>query len=195
MSFCPICSNTYNINKSVDITLIQKGGKFNEEEIIKQILDKKVVESQILATIDLTELVKKSYYKKLLHKDKEYVYNVISHQQTKKEDNKGQINKKAMEGNRAYFQCTKCGNQEPIKPKTMIFSNIFDKTVQNTLNEDTSYMIYDNTLPRTKEYVCINKQCVTHKDPSKKEAIFIRQGKSYKLTYSCTVCKTKWNLI
>lgn len=193
MSFCPVCNNSYNINKSIDVSIIQKGGKLNEEEIVNQIVNKKVVESQILSSINLKELVTKPYYKKLLHKDKEYVYNVISHQQkeTIKPDIK--ITKKEMEGNRAYFQCTKCGNQELIKPKTLIFSNILDSVPDNTL-DDTTYITHDNTLPRTKDYVCENKQCITHKKTDKKEAVFFRYGKSYKIIYLCTVCKTKWNL-
>lgn len=191
MSFCPICGNSYNINKSIDVSIIQKGGKINEEEVVNQLLNKNVIDNKILSSINLDELVKKSYYKKLLNKDKEYIYNVILHQKETKDD----INKnmKVNENSKAYFQCTKCGNQEPIKPKTLIFSNIYDKSVQNVLAEDTNYMMYDNTLPRTKEYICNNDKCITHKEPNKKEAIFIRQGKSYNITYLCTVCNTKWS--
>ena len=193
MSFCSVCDNSYNISKSIETISVQKGGKLNEEEIIKHILDNKVIESKVLASINLKELVEKPDYKKLLNKDKEFIYNVILHQQDYKEEKK--TSKKGFAGNRAYFKCDKCGNQELIKNKTLIYSNILSKNMQNNMSEDTSYMIYDNTLPRTREYICENKQCITHKEPNKREAVFKREENTYKLIYLCTVCNTKWNLI
>ena len=65
MSFCPICSSSYNISKSIESTNIQTGGKFNEEDIIRLIIEKKDINNNILAEINLKELKKKQYFKKL----------------------------------------------------------------------------------------------------------------------------------
>lgn len=200
MSFCPICNNSYNISKSIDIQSIidkekdkQKGGKLNEEEIIKNIVNKNVIESKVLESIDLDKLMNNSNFKKLQNKEKEYVYNVIFHQQKEKEKKKSKLSIKEIESNRAYFQCTKCGNQELIKPQTLVYSNDIDKS--NISINNSKYMIYDNTLPRTKNYTCENKKCITHKDSSKKEAVFYRTKDKYRLTYICVECKTQWLLV
>lgn len=190
MSFCPICGNSFNISKAVDAAVLQKGGAVSIDNVIVQLLDKKVIESSVLSKLNLDELVANPTYKKLNGQDKEYIYNVISHQQEKK-DVAANVGKKN-EAFSAYFMCSKCGFQEPIKPKTLIFSNTFDND-QNIVIDDPSCMIYDNTLPRTKDYVCANKGCPTFKQPNTKEAVFFRHGKSYRLTYVCTVCMANWS--
>ena len=48
-------------------------------------------------------------------------------------------------------------------------------------------MIHNHTLPRTKNYTCLNKKCKTHNDESIKEAVFFRELNSYKVKYVCTV--------
>ena len=45
-------------------------------------------------------------------------------------------------------------------------------------------------LPRTKLYVCRNKNCNTHKNPQLKKAIFFKENNN--LRYICSVCKTYW---
>jgi aspartate carbamoyltransferase regulatory subunit len=51
----------------------------------------------------------------------------------------------------------------------------------------------DPTLPHTKKYVCINNDCVTHKEPNLKEAVYYRQVGSYTVKYICKVCDSFWN--
>lgn len=188
MFFCPICSNSYNINKSIESTNVQSGGKkFDEEDVIQLILDNHEVDKKILAEINLKEFKKKPYFKKLDHKNKEHVYNVISHYQKKpvKTDKNTNVDEKNM----AYFQCNNCGFYEKIKEKTLIFSKILSEERQDIHLEDYSYMLYDNTKPRTKNYTCGNSQCITHKKPTLKEAVFFRLNNTYKIVHLCTVCK------
>ena len=65
-----------------------------------------------------------------------------------------------------------------------------------TLRGDRMYDFLDRllsvALPRTRDYICANDKCSTHKDLDAKEAIFFRQGKGYLISYVCTTCKTSW---
>jgi len=121
--------------------------------------------------------------------DKELVINTINHYSIKAPITS---KKTITEHNLAYFKCNNCGYHEKIKPKTLIFSRINNDKIQDIVVEDYSYMIYDHTLPRTKEYQCSNSKCETHKKPALKEAVFFRASKSYQLIYICTVCQTTW---
>src|SRR2546428_610790 len=69
----------------------------------------------------------------------------------------------------AYFVCLNCGNNEPIKPKTLIYSQALDIQEQDIDLKELSDMCRDKTLPRTKSYICPNKKCPTQNDPTKKE--------------------------
>ena len=98
------------------------------------------------------------------------------------------------ENNIVYYFCQKCGFSEKLKPQTLIFSNVTDNSLRNTMNDNYEHLKYDNTLPRTRNYNCHNKKCETHKNKNIKEAIFYRQYNSYITSYVCTVCNTKWTL-
>lgn len=97
--------------------------------------------------------------------------------------------------NQMYFACKLCGNSEPIKPGTLIMS----KTSGDILHEYQSTKIKpDNlikidTYMRTRNYLCPNKECLSYTDLSKREAIILRLGDTFKVTYICTACKTIWN--
>ena len=55
-------------------------------------------------------------------------------------------------------------------------------------------LLLDNTLPRTKDYICPNTKCESHKNINK-EAIFYRPDKnSYRLEYQCAACRIKWDV-
>lgn len=92
----------------------------------------------------------------------------------------------------AAFICFNCGNQEPIKNKTLILSKIAE---QSNDFEDVSYyknMINAPYLPRTRKYICPNKDCISHTKHDKREAVFFRIGDSYKIRYVCTACSYSW---
>ena len=51
----------------------------------------------------------------------------------------------------------------------------------------------NNSLLRTKNYICQNNNCPTHKEPKLKEAIIeYVSHDSYIVKYICTVCNTCW---
>lgn len=96
--------------------------------------------------------------------------------------------------NQMYFVCNTCGNSEPIKPRTKIFSKTSTDISKeyHTSKIKPDHLINITTLPRTRNYICPNKQCITHTDLSKREAVMNKFGDTYRVTYICTACKTVW---
>ena len=93
----------------------------------------------------------------------------------------------------AYYYCNNCGHYNNIPNETMVF-NLKDKIIDKEIITNT-YLNFknDNTLPFTKRYNCINKDCSTHKNPETKKAVFYRKNQNtYKLKYICTICNYYW---
>ena len=190
MKFCPKCHNSFNISKSIIESNVQVGGDMTDEEIVTLIVNNLPVDPNVLQKMNIENIKTKSYFRKLNSTDRDIVINTISHSLPKNIEPVKES--KIMEHNIAYFKCTNCGYYEQIKPRTLVFSKVNSGSIQDILIEDYSCMIYDTTLPRTKEYICDNEQCITHKKPEQKEAVFFRARNSYQLIYICTVCKTNW---
>jgi hypothetical protein len=95
------------------------------------------------------------------------------------------------------IKCTSCGENYILHPETIIYSLNFGKQ-QTSFNDDNiDLKLYDQTLPRTKDYICPNSKCETNKksfNNNDKEAIFYRASKSYHMKYACVNCKTSWNI-
>ena len=93
-----------------------------------------------------------------------------------------------------YFRCTMCGNSEIVKPRTLIMTkhspNASVAYYDHTL--DPTQLIHVQTLPHTRDYICPNKDCATHKDLSQKDAVMSRFGNSHQMMYVCCICKTSW---
>ena len=73
---------------------------------------------------------------------------------------------------------------------------LFTSNINNTIKiPNDKNLISDKTTPRTKDFICPNKQCITNsKKKVDKEAIFFRPDpKSYKLIYICISCSQKWS--
>ncbi len=195
--FCPNCKNRYNITNiiddidNLDMAEEKKGGSLKDlDSIIIAILDKVPLEREETQKIDLNVLKKNPTFTKLSKLQKEYVENYILTSQPKKEKKK-EVSKMSN-----YFACNHCGFFEIIPPKTIIFSQKMDSESPDTtsfITEDYKYMIYDNTLPRTKNYTCKNQQCKTHKTPNLKDAVFFRENIiNHQLIYMCAVCEHYW---
>ena len=91
-----------------------------------------------------------------------------------------------------YLVCNNCNSAYTIDPKTIILSTNLETSNVQFKEVNLDYKCQDPTLPRTKDYICNNGSCVTHKDIKIKEAVFYRQGNGYTTCYICTVCKTNW---
>lgn len=97
--------------------------------------------------------------------------------------------------------CSTCGSDFMLKPETTIYT-FNNKKQQTSFNDDIKELaelkLYDPTLPRTKDYICIYPNCESNQhnfDTSKKEAIFYRASGSFHMKYACLVCKGKsWRI-
>ena len=185
MQFCPICDNNYDILPEEDIKnegLDQKGGA-DIEKIISSALEDKLEEKDII-NLDINNVKENSLYKNKNKKDKEIILNRIIQLKP--------LQKKSSEiaQSNALFFCNNCGHKEKIGEGVKIFSKVYSKKIINDteVNDD---MVYSNILPYTRKYTCINKECPSHKDNSKRVAVIYRNDKNYfKTFYVCVACKT-----
>jgi uncharacterized protein YozE (UPF0346 family) len=97
--------------------------------------------------------------------------------------------------------CSTCGTEYMLKPETVIYSLNFKKQ-QSLFDDDIDELIDlkfdDQTLPRTKDYICPYNTCDSNKknfNSAKKEAVFYRASGSFHMKYGCLVCRGKpWNI-
>ena len=96
----------------------------------------------------------------------------------------------------ADLNCSNCGYKKQVNETIKLYEfNVNDKTNDIRSLEDNKLLCLDPTLPRTRDFTCKNSNCISHKDPSKKEAVFMKLPKSYNLTYVCNTCYYSWNLV
>tara|TARA_A100001015_G_scaffold187633_1_gene208981 strand:+ start:656 stop:994 length:339 start_codon:yes stop_codon:yes gene_type:complete len=94
------------------------------------------------------------------------------------------------EDNQLWNKCLDCGFKEKYSGSIIEKKNF--KNNQSLSSDNNRYLIYDNTLPRTNQRACPNKQCISFKDPKLQEAVFIQDPVSIKLTYICVNCNIEW---
>jgi hypothetical protein len=205
MFYCPNCDNTYDIartsgqsggvpdfefSSSETISEEQVGG-INIGELIKKILIGTSISPFEIKKIDVKNLVRHIEYKKLTQTEKEIIFNTI--QDLLPKDQKKLIKNKPVEqgeNNLAFFVCSNCKYFVKIKEGTRIFSRTSNNVSQSYGTSDYSDMLNSKILPRTRKYICKNSKCITHKVPSKKEAVFFRKNNSFETIYICAVCGT-----
>ncbi len=106
------------------------------------------------------------------------------------------LNKKIT--NEYIKKCVACHSKYPLEANTIIFAlNLKQSTTFNDDNIDLK--LEDKILPRTKDYICENPECLTNNSKDKnillqKEAIIYRSNNSHHIKYACCVCKHKWNI-
>lgn len=194
MFFCPNCNNAYDISK--DIAHLQTGG-VDMSKLLDNILSGES-EDNIKKDIDkmnITALLKSPEYKKLSSKDKELIYNRL--QDSLPKDKKDLLKNRstdAVESNKTYFICKNCMYSTPIKDGTKLYSKTSEdiKSTYKTDNIDVKF--YSSVLPLTRKYVCPNDTCISHKDPSLKEASMFRSNNTFAIKYICRACKTYWSV-
>jgi len=94
----------------------------------------------------------------------------------------------------AYYKCTNCGYKKDMEPGTMILSRAAEKVISEfTDQEKYKDMIYDKTLPRTRNYTCPNDACQSHTDYKLRDAVWFKANRqSYAIKYVCSACRTVW---
>ena len=189
MLFCEKCRYVYNVTK--DIKNKQIGGKINTalDNLFEKILAGTEIVENDIKKIKPKDIFDDDRYDSMNKKNQKKVISVIKsiNKNFFVEDEKN--NTAENTNTNVYLICKFCKNYKPIEPKTIIYSKNYGSSSLDI--EDYTYMIYDNTLPRTRNYDCKNVGCDTHKNPSLKEAI-ITKNTTEQVIYVCTRCTTHW---
>jgi hypothetical protein len=180
MYFCPNCSYSFDISKTTHLT---ETSDTDERKIISKV-------PEIIKLFELKEdlsLYKADFTKDELNKNKKY--------QKLSNEEKLHINQ-VFEKNllsEAVFKCNNCNNVQEIRETILLYQYSTDTKDEKvkSLNEN-KFLSKDPLLPRTRDYICKNPSCITHKDDKKKEAVFYRDKNTFKLNYICTVCYFGW---
>jgi DNA-directed RNA polymerase subunit M/transcription elongation factor TFIIS len=94
------------------------------------------------------------------------------------------------EDEQLWNKCINCGFKEEYT-EFVIDKKVY-KNKNTVANDNNKFLIYDPTIPRTKQKVCPNKNCISIEKPSLQEAVFIQDPVTIKLKYICVNCNTEW---
>lgn len=178
MYFCPNCSYLFDIAKSSKVSK-----EVDTRNVLKKISD---AFDALENSADLSKY-KAEFSKEEMAKNKKY--------QKLKEEDKIKMNQifEELVSSGAEFCCDNCSFSKQITETTLLYQiNMEDKIVQINSLEDNELTCKDPLLPHTHDYTCKNPSCITHKNSSLKDAVFIRERNSYRLNYICTVCYFNW---
>jgi hypothetical protein len=155
------------------------------QKILKKAESGEQLSSEELLSIDIKEIFKHDYYKKI--------------------PKKGELKKKIIdmiedlgnsdENKKAYFICNNCGYHRAIQPQLKVLSKMREGIAvdDNDVVNETYYRnkVFMKTLPNTREFKCINNKCPSVIGKVSPEAKFIRKNaNTYELVYVCTRCLT-----
>ena len=185
MEFCEKCRYSFNITR--DVKSKQVGGKINIalNNFFEKIADN-ILTSDDLNGITFNDIEGDERFENLNKKDQERVRKMIKNinKDFFNEDNEKELS------NNAFYICKKCKNFKEIPPGKIIYSKNYNSSTTAEIH-DYSFDAHDPSLPLTRNYICKNKKCITHKDDSKKEAALTRNNK-YQIIYICKACETFW---
>jgi DNA-directed RNA polymerase subunit M/transcription elongation factor TFIIS len=89
------------------------------------------------------------------------------------------------------YECSVCGEIEDCN-NDIIDSKIY-KEKELIRGDNNKYIIYDNTLPRTKKKKCPNDTCESTTNTDIRDVIMLTDKYTQKLYYTCCVCNTEWS--
>ena len=194
MQFCPQCDNVMDIGKSIPkVNLLQNTPNAvtttSQSQVQEDIVDKlinayKNKDNLSSFKVSFDDLSNNDNYIKLKEQDKLKILKILNLENI--DDTKV-----------AYQICKNCLYNEKLTKRTLILSrmNLNAGVSSNKSLSKYKNMIHDKTLPHTRDYVCKNKECVSHKDHSKRDAVWFRPiATSYSTYYGCTACSTVWNI-
>ena len=198
--FCKICNNSMDITNNISVDNVHIGG-YNDSDVSSNsdvstdIIPIETDIQQLYEEFDISkknfnmdELFQNANFNKLNNNQKTLIINKILENVPKS----NKITKSNMSTKESYLYCKNCGYYEKILPKTLIFSRGSQKT-EDTYNLNFLNYKYDNTLPFTINYKCLNDKCSTHENFNLKKAVMYRNKNSFNMKYICTICDTSWN--
>lgn len=183
--FCPKCDYYLNITKKIkgdgegSITVAETPEQFIE------LATSEDTEGEIRVAFKIDKLKNSSEFKALSSGKQKKLLTLFKKTSAKKT------------GFGVYFTCDNCGYFTSVRPGTILYKESYNKTTKIVLLDDYSLTCEDPTLPRTKDYICQNKECPSHnkKNLATKEAVFFRPNKNeYNLIYVCCMCKKGWRV-
>jgi hypothetical protein len=177
MYFCPECSYSYDIVKSSQISTIKDSRIPVDKVLAFKHFEANEDMSKYIATFTREDIIKNKKYQKIEDTQKNK-FNLIFEQ---------------LVASGADFKCNKCNKIESIQETIILYSINLENNNSNIKTlEENEFICKDPILPRTHDYTCKNPNCITHKDKTLCEAVFIREKNSYKVNYICCVCYYSW---
>lgn len=178
--FCPDCLYSLGISKSTSLDNYD-----DERTVIESVGDALKILSKNENLLDY----KANFSKNDILKNKKY--------QKLSVNEKTKLNQlfmsKILE---ADLNCSNCGYKKQVNETIKLYEfNVNDKTNDIRNLEDNKLLTLDPTLPRTRDFTCKNINCITHKSKEPREAVFMRNPKSYNLTHICTTCYYSWTSV
>jgi len=187
--FCPVCSNLLNISKTANITKTLEtptdvSEETDENSVIKRLVDGEEV---TIEEVNKSKIKEIDEYKKLDKKTKTKVNKKINEIKEKEDD---------YNTSKAFFTCTNCGYSQQIKNATLVLSKTTTDESVNLFVDDTVFknMIYSKILPHTRNYICHNSKCPSHKNYKLRDAVFFRPTKTTQTWYTCCACQSYWKI-
>lgn len=191
MQYCPKCDNIMDIGKSIPKPVVNLATpdtvtNTTEDKVMAKIKVEKIIElfksGEDISkyNIDIKKVTSNAEFGKLKDEEKKAIIKLLSDELDDMQS--------------AYRICKNCSYNEKIVETTLILSRM-NTNISASVEEDYSFMVYDKTLPHTRDYKCKNNTCKTHSDPTLKNAVWFRPKlNSYSTYYGCTSCKTVWNV-
>lgn len=169
--FCPKCNFILDIEKNIDLIKVDDINK-----MIKLLLNGNI---NLNTSISFNDIKKNAEYDKLSSEEKTLLDNNYSSFKN--------LNKVG------FFKCLNCEYFTNIKNKTILI----DSSKSQIYKSDLYFKLQKNNdiLPRTRDYICPNKNCKAHdKNFKEREAVFYRVNNTYRLKYLCTICDMEWQI-
>lgn len=196
--YCEKCDNILDISRTntrtrdndlLDTETPKTVSSDSEEEVdyesfLKKIEKGEKVTNDELGQVDVKEMVKNEYYKKMAKKGeiKKTIVDMI--------EDMGNSD----DSTQAYMVCKNCAFSKPIDSGFHILSRYPEgiAATHDYVNE-ASYRnkVHIRTMPITRNFNCPNKDCPVYRDNLAPEAIFFRKNpKSHETIYVCKRCLT-----
>jgi hypothetical protein len=179
MNTCTVCNNALTISKKTSDTSINVN---DPNDFIKMFIKPRTkrlsdIEPNMAMNLNfelntLNNLIKKNGYKDDVKKVLLEKYNLI---------------KKNMIPNSFSLKCNQCNEYFILNPG-VIMSIKIKKSVTNNI-DNVVEIIEDQTLNRTKDFVCPNENCKVS-DQLKEAVIYKPNSSSHDTQYICVNCKT-----
>ena len=89
------------------------------------------------------------------------------------------------------YVCSVCGEIEDCND--VIIDSLVYKEKEMDRGDNNKYVIYDNTLARTKKKKCQNDKCESNSKIDLRDVVMLTDKYTQKLYYTCAVCNTEWS--